>query len=127
MQWNGYNYGAEERDGKWFYYVEGHDEVGPFDNERNAMRHLEEWIDGQKTMKKIQAMLELNGVEVELTEEVKWEPGDPIENNAHMMLQRDFMDNASEEEIKKYYPDMFRAKNGTMRDRRYTAPELWPD
>ena len=78
-------------------------------------------------MKKIQAMLELNGLDIELTEEIIWNPGDPVNNNGQAMLRHDFLQNSTEEEVQKYYPEMFRATDGTMRDMRFTAPELFPE
>lgn len=77
-------------------------------------------------MKMLQEALDAAGLDIEVTGKVEWNPGDPVKNNAHMMLMRDFIENAPAEEVKKHYPYMFRATDGTMRDMRFTAPELFP-
>ena len=53
-------------------------------------------------------------------------PGDPVTNNAELMLHNEWEQNASEEEVKKHNPYMFKATDGVMRDMRYTAPERFP-
>lgn len=77
-------------------------------------------------MSKLQEALDREGLDIEVTGKVEWEPGDDIKNNAHMMLQDEFLQNAPEEEVQKHYPYMFKATDGTMRDMRFTAPELFP-
>ena len=81
-------------------------------------------VQNEKAM--IQEALDKAGLDIEVTGKVEWNPGDPVKNNAHMMLKDDFMENAPAEEVKKHYPYMFRATDGTMRDMRFTAPELFP-
>ncbi len=81
-------------------------------------------VQNEKAM--IQEALDKAGLEIKVTGKVEWKPGDPVKSNADMMLQEDFMENAPEEEVKKHYPYMFRATDGTMRDMRFTAPELFP-
>ena len=86
---------------------------------------LEE-IRGQNEKAMLQEALDKAGLDIKVTGKVEWKPGEPVENNAHMMLLDDFMENAPAEEVKKHYPYMFRATDGVMRDMRFTAPELFP-
>ena len=83
-------------------------------------------IRGQNEKAMLQEALDKAGLDITVTGKVEWKPGEPVENNAHMMLLDDFMENAPAEEVKKHYPYMFRATDGTMRDMRFTAPELFP-
>ena len=89
------------------------------------VKALEE-IRGQNEKAMLQEALDKAGLDIEVTGKVEWNPGDPVENNAHMMLKDEFIENAPAEEVKKHYPYMFRATDGTMRDMRFTAPELFP-
>ena len=83
-------------------------------------------IRGQNEKAMLQEALDKAGLDITVTGKVEWKPGEPVENNAHMMLLDDFMENAPAEEVKKHYPYMFRATDGVMRDMRFTAPELFP-
>ena len=85
-----------------------------------------EEIRGQNEKAMLQEALDKAGLDIKVTGKVEWKPGEPVENNAHMMLLDDFMENAPAEEVKKHYPYMFRATDGVMRDMRFTAPELFP-
>ena len=89
------------------------------------VKALEE-IRGQNERAMLQEALDKAGLGITVTGKVEWKPGEPVENNAHMMLLDDFMENAPAEEVKKHYPYMFRATDGVMRDMRFTAPELFP-
>ena len=83
-------------------------------------------IRGQNEKAMLQEALDKAGLDITVTGKVEWNPGDPVKNNAHMMLLDEFIENAPAEEVKKHYPYMFRATDGTMRDMRFTAPELFP-
>ncbi len=82
--------------------------------------------DHDETMKMLQEALDREGLDIEVTGKVTWKPGDPVTNNAELMLHNEWEQNASEEEVRKHNPYMFRATDGVMRDMRYTAPERFP-
>ena len=80
----------------------------------------------KETMKMLQEALDRDGLDIEVVGKVEWKPGDPVTNNAELMLQNEWEQNATEEEAKKVNPYLFRATDGVMRDMRYTAPERFP-
>ena len=77
-------------------------------------------------LKEVNSLLEAAGSEFVVTEKINWKPGDPVTNNAELMLQNEWEQEATEEEAKKVNPYLFRATDGVMRDMRYTAPERFP-
>ena len=47
----------------------------------------------------LQEALDKAGLDIVVTGKVKWNPGDPVTNNAELMLQNEWEENASEEEL----------------------------
>ena len=80
-----------------------------------------------RTKKMLQEAMDKAGLDITITGKVKWKPGDPVTNNAELMLQNEWEDNATEEELKAVNTYLFKDKDGITRDMRFCAPERFPE